>query len=202
LSQEKDRRQGESRAHERSEAQELTQEEDDMRDLKLYFETGQLTEVHICDGVSGEIRRSIRGKSGGAYRSAGSFQWTSAVKGLALLAVRAISELEDPVIRGCDGSLAASLDYAISKQPMWLTEMFGCDQSGISLIRRMVLRTNPERKRPGTTVLLLNERFMPMAAISIFSDGGPCSREELIVLAATLSQGEAAPLQEVIAQAA
>jgi hypothetical protein len=173
-----------------------------MRDLKLYFEAGQLTEVQFCDGVSGEVRRSIRGKSGGAYRSAGSFQWTSAVKGFALLAVRALSGLEDPVIKGCGGSLAASLDYAISKQPMWLTEMFGCDQCGISLIRRMVLRTNPERKRPGPTVLSLNERFMPVAALSVFADGARCSREELVVLAAALSQEEAVPAQELLAQAA
>jgi len=173
-----------------------------MRDLKLYFEAGQLTEVAFCDGISGDVRRSIRGKSGGAYRCAGSFQWTSAVKGLALLAVRAVSGLEEPVIKGCGGSLAASLDYAISKQPMWLTEMFGCDQSGISLIRRMVLRTNPERKRPGPTVLSINERFMPVASISIFSDGVRCSREELVVLAAALSQEECVPALEPLAQAA
>ncbi len=173
-----------------------------MRDLKLYFEAGQLIEVAFCDGVSGEVRRSVRGKSGGAYRSAGSFQWTSAVKGFALLAVRAVSALEEPVIKGCSGSLAASLDYAISKQPMWLTEMFGCDQSGISLIRRMILRTNPERKRPGPTVLSFNERFMPVAAISIFSDGVRCSREELVVLMAALSQEEAAVAVEQLPQAA
>jgi len=173
-----------------------------MRDLKLYFEAGQLTEVAFCDGVSGEVRRSVRGKSGGAYRSAGSFQWTSAVKGFALLATRAVSGLEEPVVKGCGGSLAASLDYAISKQPMWLTEMFGCDQSGISLIRRMILRTNPERKRPGPTVLSFNERFMPVAAISIFSDGVRCSREELVVLMAALSQEEAAVAVEQLPQAA
>lgn len=176
--------------------------EDGMRDLKLYFEAGQLTEVAFCDGVSGDIRRSIRGKSGGAYRSAGSFQWTSAVRGLALLAVRAVSDLEESFIKGGGGSLAASLDYAISKQPMWLTEMFGCDQSGISLIRRMVLRTNPERKRPGPTVLSINERFMPRASISIIVDGVKASREELLVLSAALMDEEALPAQEGMAKAA
>jgi hypothetical protein len=113
-----------------------------------------------------------------------------------------VSALEEPVIKGCGGSLAASLDYAISKQPMWLTEMFGCDQSGISLIRRMILRTNPERKRPGPTVLSLNERFMPVAAISIFSDGARCSREELVVLMAALSQEDVAVVAEPLPQAA
>jgi hypothetical protein len=176
--------------------------EDAMRDLKLYFEAGQLTEVAFCDGISGDVRRSIRGKSGGAYRSAGSFQWTSAVRGLALLAVRAVSVLEEPFIKGCGGSLAASLDYAISKQPMWLTEMFGCDQSGISLIRRMVLRTNPERKRPGPTVLSVNERFMPVASISIMIDGVKASREELLVLSAALTDEGSLPVRELLAKAA
>jgi hypothetical protein len=85
---------------------------------------------------------------------------------------------------------------------MWLTEMFGCDQSGISLIRRMVLRTNPERKRPGPTVLSINERFMPLAAISIVVDGAKASREELLVLSAALSDEVAVPAQEVMAKAA
>jgi hypothetical protein len=85
---------------------------------------------------------------------------------------------------------------------MWLTEMFGCDQSGISLIRRMVLRTNPERKRPGPTVLAINERFMPRAAISVIVDGVKASREELMVLAAALTDVVAMPEHEVVAKAA
>jgi hypothetical protein len=80
--------------------------------------------------------------------------------------------------------------------------MFGCDQSGISLIRRMVLRTNPERKRPGPTVLSIHERFMPVASISIIVDGVKASREELLVLSAALSDEVVAPAQEVMAKAA
>ena len=101
-----------------------------MKELKAYFEAGQLTEVSFKDGVSSELRRSVRGKSGGAYRSAGSFQWTSAVRGLAFLLVQTVLIPESAVLEGGAGTLAASLDYAISKQPMWLTEMFGCDQRG------------------------------------------------------------------------
>jgi len=173
-----------------------------MRALELYFEAGQLTEVRFSDGISAETRRSIRGKSGGAYRSAGSFQWTSAVRGLALLAVRAVAGLPDAVLKGGNASLAASLDYAISKQPMWLTEMFGCDQSGISLIRRMVLRTNPERKRPGPTVLSINERFLPITSIVVFTDGRRGSREELVTLEALLAEEIPVATEEVLRQAA
>ena len=157
-----------------------------MRELKVYFEAGQLTEVSFKDGVSSEIRRSVRGKSGGAYRSAGSFQWTSAVRGLAFLLVQTALIPESAVLEGGAGSLAASLDYAISKQPMWLTEMFGCDQSGICTMRRMILRTNAERKRPGPTVLAVNQRYLPVEAMSIYANGKQCSREELAILGALL----------------
>jgi hypothetical protein len=80
--------------------------------------------------------------------------------------------------------------------------MFGCDQSGISLIRRMVLRTNPERKRPGPTVLSINERFMPLGSISIIVDGVKASREELLVLSAALADEVLLPVPEAMAKAA
>jgi hypothetical protein len=159
-----------------------------MRELKAYFDQGQLVEVSFSDGVSGTTRRSIRGKSGGAYSGSGSFQWTSAVRGLAHLLVQTAFLPESAMIKGTGGSLAASLDYAISKQPIWLTEMFGCDQNGICLIRRMVCRTNPERKRPGPTVLAVNQRYLPAESISIYINNKKCSREELVVLGAMLME--------------
>lgn len=158
-----------------------------MRQLKLYFEGGQLMESQFIDGVTGVVRQSVRGKSGGAYRTAGSFQWTSAVKGLAVLFLTASEGTLEPLIKGGSGSLTASLDYAISKQPSWISEMFGCDRDGLCFIRRMILRTNPERKRPGPTVLSLNEKYLPRHAISIFCDGRLCVGEELRVLLFLLS---------------
>lgn len=158
-----------------------------MRELKLFFEREELVEVEFVNRMTGEVRRTVRGKQSGAFRNAGSFQWTSAVRGLALLVVRTAARFEQPAIEGEARSVTASLDYAISKQPVWLTEMFGCDRLGTSLIRRMVLRTNPERKRPGPTTLAINERYMPAEAISVFADGKQCTREELIVLAVGLS---------------
>jgi hypothetical protein len=158
-----------------------------VRELKLFFESEELVEVEISNQMTGEVRRSVRGKQSGAFRDAGSFQWTSAVRGLALLVVRTAARFEKPAIEGEAKSLTASLDYAISKQPLWLTEMFGCDRMGTCLVRRMVLRTNPERKRPGPTVLAINERYMPVEAISIFNDGVRCVREDLIVLAVGLA---------------
>jgi hypothetical protein len=157
-----------------------------VRELKLFFENDELVEVEFRL-MTGEVRRSVRGKQSGAHKASGSFQWTSAVKGFALLAVRTAARFQPAAIEGRAKSLAASLDYAISKQPVWLLEMFGVDRLGTSLIRRMILRTNPERKRPGPTTLAINENYLPQAGITGFSNGKLCSREDLIVLAVMLA---------------
>jgi hypothetical protein len=157
-----------------------------MRNLALYFESGELTEVIFQDGPGAPARASVRGKTGGAFRSAGSFQWTSAVKALALLVVKTCATTTDALLRGDGSSLAASLDYAISKQPLWLTEMFGSDQQGICLIRRMILRTNPERKRPGPVTLGINQMYLPSTSIAVFENGKPCTEDRLADLCRAL----------------
>jgi hypothetical protein len=145
-----------------------------MRSISLYFELGELIEVAFNDGQS-KPRVSVRGKTGGPFRTAGSFQWTSAVKALALLLARTCVNPAEALLRGDGSSLAASLDYAISKQPAWLTEMFGCDQQGICLARRLILRTNPERKRPGPVTLGINQLYLDAAAISVYANGELCT---------------------------
>jgi hypothetical protein len=158
-----------------------------MRHLRLCFDGGELIEVGFKDSAVGVERHTIRGKTGGAYRQAGSFQWTSAVRALALLAVKAVSVPEHPAIQGDGGSLASSLDYALSKQPEWLTESFGCDSGGITYARRFILRTNPNRKRPGPVVLALNVAYLPTSSIEIRVNGKPASAQHLTALHKSLS---------------
>ena len=160
-----------------------------MRNISLFFELGELIEVTFGDN-QGTQRVSVRGKTGGPFRTAGSFQWTSAVKALALLLAKTRLNPAEALLRGENASLAASLDYAISKQPAWLTEMFGCDQHGISLARRLVLRTNPERKRPGPVTLGVNQLFLNAANINIFVEGVPCAEADLSRLVGRLEQLE------------
>lgn len=78
--------------------------------------------------------------------------------------------------------MAASLDLAISKQPTWLKDMFGCDQDGLTLARRMILRTNPERKRPGPVSLGLNSNYLDAKNIAIIIDDKIASDEQLVSL--------------------
>jgi hypothetical protein len=164
-----------------------------MRTMALHFNLGELTEVFFHEGGNSHPRVVVRGKTGGPFRAAGSFQWTSAVKALALLITRTVLSPADGLLRGGGNSLAASLDYAISKQPLWLTEMFGCDQQGTSLARRLILRTNPERKRPGPVTLGINQLYLNPSSISVYVNGKLTTGEQLASLCRQLEE-----LDEVI----
>ena len=143
-----------------------------MRKIQLQFDNSQLTRDEYFNAFeSGCSRTSIRGKTCGAYRGAGSFQWTTAVRALCVLLLRSAANPEGAQLAGGSGSLAASLDYAISKQPTWIAEMFGVDSFGVCTIRRMVLRTNSERKRPGPVTLSLNSAYLAPTAIEVVLDG-------------------------------
>jgi hypothetical protein len=173
-----------------------------MRKISLYFEIGELVETQFSDGVAAQPRTSVRGKTGGAFRAAGSFQWTSAVKALALLVAKTATGELQAILRGEANSLAASLDYAISKQPQWLAEMFGCDHNGICFARRLILRTNPERKRPGPVTLAINLAYLPWECILVYVDGKRATPEQLLELSAKLEGVELACSQTPLVEAA
>ena len=103
----------------------------------------------------------------------GTFAWSRAVQALSLLCVQsklAHSEgIPTSALSGDAGTLAASLDSAISKQPSWVYQMFGSDTAGISMLRRLVTRVNPERKRPGPVEISLKPDLM--AATEIIVNG-------------------------------
>ncbi len=108
-------------------------------------------------------RASVRGKSAGAFRGCHTFQWTPAVQALCVLLLRSKAFGQPasaadyvPPLTGGAGSAAASLDYAISKQPLWLLDVFGLDKQGNCLIKRLVTRTNSERRRGGDVSVALN----------------------------------------------
>jgi hypothetical protein len=135
----------------------------------------ELCEVTFKPCGANRVFHSVRGKSCGAFRGAGSFQWTSAVQGLCVLLLRAKAAAKgssvEPRLVGEKGSMASSLDYAVSKAPMWISEMFGVQSSGDLVVRRLVLISNSNRKRPGPVVVGLNERFFSPAMIQVRVDG-------------------------------
>jgi hypothetical protein len=133
----------------------------------------QLLLVRYVDPALPQALVTVRGKTSGAFGDAGTFQWTSAVRGLCVLFIKAkLAQLSQPeggigFIFGDKRSLAASLDYAITKQPYWIRDLFGTDASGNSMAKRLISRTNSHRKRPGPVVLSVNARALPASNIHI-----------------------------------
>jgi hypothetical protein len=166
-----------------------------MASLSLFFYSGaaaQLESVEYSSGT-GAKHRATRGTSLG--QGQGSFPWTAGVKALSLLAVGTkIQSLRAPhegdfSLEGGRGSLAAALDSALSKNPLWLLDMFGVDAQGGSTARRIFKRVNPERKRPGPVKISLSRNALPAASITIVIDGEPTqSVEDLELLESSLLQ--------------
>ena len=160
-----------------------------------------------CRLTPGTICSAVRGKTSGAYRGYGTFQWTSAVKAVCVALLRAkacAGSLESSAISGEKGSLAASLDYALSKEPNWLGEMFGFTPGGGLMARRLFLVSNPNRKRPGPVVIVLNERVLATTEIKVSLDGKVLSSAEdlLRLLNSIGGEGEVVTLNSVLASSA
>ena len=153
--------------------------------IKLLFFSGaniELIRVDFANGSHPTIT-SIRGKTNGAYRGAGTFQWSSAVRGMASIFLRAKLSANlhpvEPMLSGEERSLAASLDYALTKRPNWLLDMFGVSRNGAASARRLFKVSNSHRKRPGPVSLSLNVYACPPHGIEIFLDGKPVQTPEV-----------------------
>ncbi len=103
-------------------------------------------------------RVSIRGKDSAAYQSSYSFQWTQAVKALSILVLRSMV-YPSYVLEGETGSLASSLDYSISKNTHWISDLFGVDASGRSLAKKIFKRFNSDRSIKAPVGISLNRNY-------------------------------------------
>ncbi|RIL08741.1 MAG: hypothetical protein DCC75_08165 [Proteobacteria bacterium] len=119
----------------------------------------------------------VRGRERGVYRDAtGTFQWTLALHALAILLVRTKQfcvekrPIHEAQMEGGSNSPAASLDYAISKQPRWLLDLFGTDKDGRSHIRRFLHRTNSERRLSGNVHIAWNSQCFDPMRIEVYLD--------------------------------
>jgi hypothetical protein len=131
--------------------------------------TVALNQTIFSHPLLGRRLLSVRGAT--APPNAGTFRWSSGVRGLSLLLTRqavisdarrngAVNGHPPAAIDGDGDSLAASLDYAISKQPLWRQDMFGISPQGTAVAKLLFRRMNPDRKRPGpVTVFIANQDF-------------------------------------------
>lgn len=146
--------------------------------LTLHFtstdSTAELSKIQF--DYSGTVRTSYRGKASLGLVDGGSFQWTNAVRAFAELVVGSWSSPdqspEEPfVLSGEAGSSAASLDYAVSKPPLWMRELFGSDEPDGIRVQRVFRRENTERKLPGPVKIMLSKNLLSQDSLKIFING-------------------------------
>lgn len=137
---------------------------------------------------SGPAYICARGITVGAHAGApaGTFHWTKAVRALCVLVLKTHLHRNDPTIVpsliGTKGSLAVALDYAISKEPQWLVDMFGADKDGRATARRLLKRGNPEGKRPGPVTVAFKESFMKDLTLRVVLDNRKASGKNILAL--------------------
>ena len=131
----------------------------------------------VFTGLGESERVSVRGREVPSYRAANSFLWTAAVQAMTILLLRVAAWKKEsteagrdsvPVLVGDGGTPASSLDYALSKMPNWLADMFGFDEAGIPNSRVLFRRQNPERKHAGPVVVSLCDQAIRNLAIRVF----------------------------------
>jgi hypothetical protein len=165
--------------------------------LSFHGETPQLTQT-VFSRSGQDAKLCIRGKTAGSYHNAGTFQWTSAVQGLCVLLIKAhVSHLDPSAgpasISGLKDSLASSLDYALVKQPLWLTDMFGVDAIGNTYARRLITKSNSQRKLPGPVTLSINDKsLLPSDIRIVWNDTEIASKDELKQLISLIDKNESA----------
>lgn len=178
--------------------------------FKLYFEGISRLEL-----VRSEFRPSgatdplvsIRGKTAGAYTRCGSFQWTSGVRAVCAAFLRyTLSEASarvDYCLIGTKGSLAASLDYALSKGPAWIGEMFGATPGGGLYGKRLFRITNPNRKRPGPVALSVNKNLIAGGDVQVYwNNRRVTDASDLGAILTAIERQEEGVLEEASAQEA
>ena len=143
-----------------------------MIELSLRFSVKNFELVRIDFSEPGSYsRRIVRGKTDGAFSGDGTFQWTNAVKAFAILILEArLKGSEIAFIAGEKNSLASSLDFALSKPPQWLIDIFLKEESNPNQIRKYFRRTNPERKRPGPVLISLNPNRFSANSFKFYLD--------------------------------
>ncbi|MCB0322300.1 MAG: hypothetical protein KDD69_01970 [Bdellovibrionales bacterium] len=103
-------------------------------------------------------------------RAQGAFRWSAAVKALSLLLIEH-RITGAATLSGERGSAAASLDYALTKRPNWLMDMFGTTRSGETHLHYFIYRRNSEQKLPGPVEIgVLAAKLLP-ERISIYLNG-------------------------------
>lgn len=152
-------------------------------ELSLYSSASgpQLQRITVQYPSSGVQISSERGIA--TVGGAPTFSWSAGVRALTLLMIRyaCFGDSARAALRGEAGSLAASLDYAMSKEPLWLLDMFGVDSKGRGNYKRLFKRVNPERRRPGPVIIFVNQSLLSSTDMQVDLDSNPVKTDRQLV---------------------
>lgn len=174
-----------------------------MDSLRLHFVGDNDPSLFQTEFIFGALRCSaVRGKTSGAFAYQGSFHWSVAVRALSVLAIKTFMAARgfgcDPLIVGERGSLAASLDYAISKETRWLVDVFGVSDGQVPNFRRVFKRTNSGQKRSGPVAVSLSKLLQDLSAISLrLNSFDVVTIDQALLLLSHLDRAEAESLVAV-----
>jgi len=163
-----------------------------MTRIRLFFvsesNTFSLLETAFAHPLLGSERATLRGAE--PLPSVGTFRWSLGVIAMSILLVKhsihqmdlrpAGSTTQLPTIEGGPHSLAASFDYALSKMPLWLQDMFGFTAKGQPIPHLIFRRINPNRKRPGPVVIFVSNTNIKVEVM--INGQATTSRGELVGL--------------------
>lgn len=153
----------------------------------------QLSRV-IFSGLCETGRVSVCGENTAPYRMANPFHWVPAVQAMSILLLRTAAWLNDsskrnnealPALRGEGSTPASSLDYALSKMPSWLAEMFGRDEDSNLIALALFKRENPERKQLGPVTVSVDSNAAQHLAINIRVNDRPVTNPHEMAAMAT-----------------
>ena len=155
-----------------------------MADLELYFcsqPQPQLIKTIFKPRLSLTSLVSVRGRTAGAYRGAGNFIWSNAVKALMLFLFEAktqhlagfVPSAAQSTLDGKKGDPAHSLALAIKKEPQWMVDMFGANYHGQSNIRKLIKISNLYLNMGDTLALSLNLEELPPRKVQFYFDDLP-----------------------------
>lgn len=160
--------------------------------FKLHLSSGRTgAELWATEFVrEGVLTKSVRGKTGLSWEDSGSFQWTSAVKALTLLACLTHIYNKPFILQGGANSLASSLDYAVSKRPDWTIDMFGQYPSGLPVVKRLVKQLNPGRRMGESVGVTISPHILLPDFISVTVDRRLLNKDQLAVIVRSWLQNE------------
>ncbi len=152
------------------------------------LEQPELDKTFFCFHPDVQGRTAFRTRFASLTSDYSGFRWTPALRALTVFFLQTAAQslkvsCSGPIhlFEGGRGSLAASLDFALGKQSDWMNAIFGWDEDGNCLARRLIKRINPEGRRPGPFALFLKPDEMRPEDIAVYLNGNLVKDEQSLL---------------------